>query len=148
MKSRFRIRPGSLSRYAWRANAAIVMAGCCLASLPLSAGEPAYPDAFDVCTSCHSYREHEALLVGPPLWGVVGRPVASVAGYEYSPALKSVGGTWDLARLDLFLAKPQAFAPGTKMDMGGIPGASDRAEVLEFLRTLAAGKPAANSDDG
>lgn len=148
MKSSFRIRSGSLSRYALRANAAIVMAGCCLVSLPLSAEEPAYPDAFDVCTYCHSYRENEPLLVGPPLWGVVGRPVASVAGYEYSPALKSVGGTWDLARLNLFLAKPQAFAPGTKMDMGGIPNANDRAEVLEFLRTLAPGKPAANSDDG
>jgi len=148
MKSGFRIRSGSLPGLALRANAAIVMIGCCLASLPLAAEEADYPDAFDVCTSCHSYHENEPLLVGPPLWGVVGRPVASVAGYQYSQALKSVGGTWDLARLGQFLAKPEAFAPGTKMDMGGIPDAKDRDEVLEFLRTLAPGKAAAHSDDG
>lgn len=124
------------------------MAGCLLANLSPAAEDPVYPDAFDVCTSCHSYRENEPLLIGPPLWGVVGRPVASVAGYEYSPALKAVGGTWDLARLDVFLTKPQAFAPGTKMDMGGIPESSERAEVLEFLRTLAPGRPAGESDGG
>jgi len=131
-----------------RAIAAIAITGGCLVSLPLAAGEPDYPDSFDVCTSCHSYHENEPLLVGPPLWGVVGRPVASVAGYDYSQALRSVGGTWDVARLDQFLAKPEAFAPGTKMDMGGIPDAKDRAEVVEFLQTLAPGKTAADGNDG
>jgi cytochrome c2 len=39
----------------------------------------------------------------------------------------------------VFLAKPVAYAPGTRMDMGGIPDAAERAEVLEFLVTLGPG---------
>ena len=142
MTSRLPNRPGSFSGCALRAGATVLMTGCLLVSLPLAAEEPDYPDAFEVCTSCHTYHENEPPLVGPPLWGVLGRPVASVAGYDYSPALKAVGGTWDLARLDMFLTKPQAFAPGTKMDMGGVPDANERADVLEFLRSLGPGKPA------
>jgi cytochrome c len=105
----------------------------------LGAEHQDFPDAFEVCTSCHSYHENEPLLVGPPLWGVVGRPVASVSGYEYSPALRALGGTWEIARLEVFLAKPDAYAPGTRMDMGGIPDAGERAEVLEFLVALGPG---------
>ena len=116
-----------------------------LASEQRAAGDQDFPDAFEVCTSCHSYHENEPLLIGPPLWGVVGRQVASVNGYEYSPSLRALGGTWEPARLDVFLTKPSAYAPGTRMDMGGIPDAEERAEVLEFLETLG---PAASVASG
>jgi cytochrome c len=108
-----------------------------------AADEPPYPEAFEVCTSCHSYQQNEPLLEGPPLWDVVGRRVASVDGYEYSAALRAIGGNWDRARLDQFLTNPKLFAPGTKMDMGGVRNAAERAEVLDFLELLAPRKPAA-----
>jgi cytochrome c len=108
-----------------------------------AADEPPYPEAFEVCTSCHSYQQNEPLLEGPPLWDVVGRRVASVDGYEYSAALRAIGGNWDRARLDQFLTNPKLFAPGTKMDMGGVRNAPERAEVLDFLELLAPRKPAA-----
>jgi cytochrome c len=107
-----------------------------------AADEPPYPEAFEVCTSCHSYQQNEPLLEGPPLWDVVGRRVASVDGYEYSAALRAIGGNWDRARLDQFLTNPKLFAPGTKMDMGGVRHAAERAEVLDFLELLAPRKPA------
>jgi len=107
---------------------------------PRAADEPPYPDAFEVCTSCHSYQQNEPQLEGPPLWGVVGRRVASVEGYEYSAALRAIGGDWDRARLDQFLRNPKVFAPGTKMDMGGLRNAEERAEVLDFLESLGAQK--------
>ena len=109
---------------------------------PQAAEEQQYPDAFEVCTSCHSYQQDEPLLEGPPLWGVMGRKVASVEGYEYSAALRAIGGNWDRARLDQFLTNPKVFAPGTKMDMGGVRNAVERADVLDFLETLGAQKPA------
>jgi cytochrome c2 len=109
---------------------------------PRAADEQPYPDAFEVCTSCHSYQQNEPLLEGPPLWGVVGRRVASVEGYEYSAALRAIGGNWDRARLDQFLTNPKTFAPGTKMEMGGLRNAAERADVLDFLETLGAQKPA------
>jgi cytochrome c len=133
--------------------AVVIVASGLAAGVSLAAGQTAaeqqeYPDAFEVCTSCHTYHENEAPLVGPPLWGVVGRPVASAKGYEYSPALRALGGTWDLARLDAFLTKPDAYAPGTRMDMGGIPDTDERAEVLDFLATLGPSVSAAGDAAG
>jgi cytochrome c len=109
---------------------------------PRAADEQPYPDAFEVCASCHSYQLNEPLLEGPPLWGVVGRKVASVEGYEYSAALRAIGGNWDRARLDQFLTNPKLFAPGTKMEMGGLRNAAERTEVLDFLALLAPQAPA------
>ncbi len=97
------------------------------------------PEPAERCESCHALTPNDPALVGPTLWQVVGRPVASVPGFEYSAALKALGGTWTRARLDRFLTAPQSFAPGTKMDLGGVRQASDRELVLDFLETL---KPA------
>lgn len=99
--------------------------------------EPPVPEAFEPCIACHSYLEDEPLLEAPPLWGVVGRNVASVEGFDYSPALRSLAGAWDRARLDQFLTNPKAMVPGTQMKLGGIPDPAERAAVLEFLETLA-----------
>ena len=123
-------------RLRWQ-RVALAVAAALVIDAARAADEPPYPDAFEVCTSCHSYQQNDPLLEGPPLWGVVGRRVASVEGYEYSAALRSIGGNWDRARLDQFLANPKAFAPGTKMDMGGVRNAAERAEVLNFLELLA-----------
>jgi cytochrome c len=99
--------------------------------------EPRVPEAFEACIACHSYQKDEPLQEAPPLWGVVGRKVASVDGFDYSPALKSLAGTWDRARLDRFLTNPKAMVPGTQMKLGGIPDPAERAVVLDFLEQLA-----------
>ena len=108
-----------------------------------SADQPPVPDAFEACASCHSYERGEPAQEGPPLWGVVGRQVASVDGFDYSPALKALGGSWDRTRLDQFLKDPKAMAPGTFMNLGRVSDANERAAVLDFLATLAADEPAA-----
>ena len=54
-----------------------------------------------VCEACHSFDKGGPAKVGPPLWGVVGRPVASVAGFAYSDALKAVGGDWTYEKLNI-----------------------------------------------
>jgi cytochrome c len=107
-----------------------------------AADEPQVPEAFEPCIACHSYQEDEPLQEAPPLWGVVGRRTASVEGFDYSPALKSLGGVWDRARLDQFLTNPKAMVPGTQMKMGGIPDPAKRTSVLDFLEKLAPGQPA------
>jgi cytochrome c len=122
----------------------VAVAAALLIDATQAADGPQVPDAFEVCTSCHSYQQDEPLLEAPPLWGVVGRAPASVEGFEYSPALQALGGTWDRARLDRFLTNPKALVPGTKMTMGGLPKAAERAEVLDFLERLAPEKPAGN----
>ena len=52
------------------------------------------------CQACHSFDKGGPAKVGPPLWGVVGRPVASVAGFAYSDARQG-----DRRRLDLRQAR-------------------------------------------
>src|SRR3954465_6845993 len=81
------------------------------------------------CSACHSL---DASRVGPLLRGVVGRKVASVAGYGYSDAIKRVNGRWDTRRLEMWLQDPQSVAPGTKMSFS-LPSASDRAAVIQYL---------------
>ena len=81
------------------------------------------------CAACHSL---DASRVGPMLRGVVGRNVASVAGYEYSDALKRVKGRWDAPRLERWLRDPQSVAPGTKMAFS-LDSASDRHAVIQYL---------------
>lgn len=97
------------------------------------------PEAAHVCLSCHAFRPDQPELEGPPLWGVVGRSVASVEGYEYSGALRAKGGSWTRERLDRWIAGPVAVTPGTTMTLGGVRNAADRKVVLDFLETLREG---------
>ena len=89
-----------------------------------------------VCTACHNFDKGAGPKVGPPLWGVVGRPVASVAGFSYSDALKKVGGDWNYDKLNEMIESPKAEAPGTKMAFPGEADAQKRADILAYLQTL------------
>ena len=55
-------------------------------------------------------------------------------GFSYSEALASKGGQWTYDDLDQFLKSPRDYAPGTKMTFAGLKKASDRAEVILYLR--------------
>src|SRR5436305_892416 len=81
------------------------------------------------CAACHTFGKGEPNRVGPNLYGVVGRPKATEAGFDYSPALKSKGGNWTVDDLSAFLTNPRAYAPGTKMSFAGLPRSSGAALV-------------------
>jgi cytochrome c len=88
----------------------------------------------DKCGDCHTL-DPSPVSAGPPLKGVVGRKIASVAGFDYSEGLKAKSGqVWTQANLDAFLANPQAFAPGTNM-FGGAPDPGDRKAIIDYLKT-------------
>jgi cytochrome c len=89
------------------------------------------------CAACHSEEKGGPIKIGPPLWGVVGRDIASVEGFEYSEALRSKEGQWTFDNLYQFIHGPKDWAPGTKMAFAGIKGPEDRADLLVYLRTLA-----------
>ena len=89
-----------------------------------------------VCQSCHSFEKGGAAKVGPPLWGVVGRPMASIAGFAYSDGMKKMGANWTFEELNKFIIKPKADVDGTKMTFPGEPDAHKRADILAYLQTL------------
>lgn len=89
---------------------------------------------FGKCKACHKVDGGDG--TGPHLNGVVGRAVASVAGFGYSDGVKGLGGNWDPERLNEFLTSPKAYAPGTKMSFAGLPKPEDRANVIAYLQSL------------
>lgn len=88
------------------------------------------------CQACHNFQEGQGAKVGPDLYGVVGRPVASVPGFNYSAALKKLGGTWTFDALNKWLTKPSADAPGTAMTFAGLSNEKQRADVIAYLDSL------------
>lgn len=94
-----------------------------------------------LCASCHDFTQGGPNRIGPNLWGVVGRGVASHAGFAYSPAMKAHGGTWSYEDLFEFLASPGRDVPGTKMSFAGLRRPEDRAALIRYLATLGNGAP-------
>ncbi|NSM55867.1 c-type cytochrome, partial [Serratia marcescens] len=74
--------------------------------------------------------------VGPMHKGVVGRVAGTVAGYNYSPALKNSKIVWTEANLDKWLSGPDAMVPGTKM-FYEVQDPKDRADIIAFLKEKA-----------
>jgi cytochrome c len=88
------------------------------------------------CQICHNLQEGQGPKTGPDLYNVVGRPVASVAGFNYSAALKAKGGTWTFDALNKWLTDPRGDVPGTAMTFAGLPNEKQRADLIAFLDTL------------
>jgi cytochrome c len=84
------------------------------------------------CGGCHSLDENR---VGPRHRGVVGRKVASVPDYDYSPAIRKLGGVWTQARIDQWLQGPQALAPGAKMFFS-VPDPGQRKAIIAYLTSV------------
>ncbi len=106
-----------------------------VATADVAAGEA----FFRRCAACHTAEQGGANRVGPNLWDVVNRPVASVEGYTYSAAMEAYaegGRTWDLPTLSAYLVDPRGTVPGTRMAFAGIPNPQDEANVLAYLRSL------------
>jgi cytochrome c len=87
------------------------------------------------CQMCHNLGKGEGAKIGPPLYGVVGRKVASVPGFNYSSGLKAKGGTWSFDALNTWLTDPRADVPGTLMTFAGIQSEHQRADVIAYLNS-------------
>ncbi|WP_426703078.1 c-type cytochrome [Rhodanobacter sp. Col0626] len=86
----------------------------------------------NTCGGCHSVDTNR---IGPRHRNVVGRAVASVQGYDYSPALKKLGGVWTPARLDQWLSGTQKMAPGSKMYLE-LDDAAERRSIITYLQSV------------
>ena len=90
---------------------------------------------FKKCSACHIIAKGGKNLIGPALYGVVGRPAASIEGYAYSKALKAHGKNWSFEELNGFLLKPRSYIKGTKMAYAGLRKDKDRASVILYLNS-------------
>ena len=88
------------------------------------------------CGTCHTVDPNAPPRQGPNLFGVVGRPAGSLAGFKYSPAFLAGkdGIVWDEANIDRWITDPQAMIPGVVM-LYKQADPEKRHLVIEFLKT-------------
>jgi cytochrome c len=118
---------------------------CAFAVFGLPAGAMAQETAelgekvFRRCGACHSL-EAGARKGGPDLAGIVGRPVASVEGYDYSDAMLAFaegGKVWDEETLATYITAPRETVPGTNMAFSGLRKREDVDNLIAFLKQAA-----------
>ena len=103
-----------------------------LASADVKRGEVSH----NKCIACHTFDKGGRNLVGPNLYGVIGREKGSEAGFNYSAAFKkSMKGAWTPQEISDFVKNPKVMVPGTSMTFPGINRASERADLVTFLNT-------------
>lgn len=109
--------------------------GTVIPTADIAAGEKTFNTK---CTSCHNDKQGGPNAIGPNLWGVVDRPVASHPGMDYSDAMKAhakevPNWTWDA--MYAFLGAPGKVVKGTKMTFVGVKKPQDRIDLIAYLHT-------------
>ena len=90
---------------------------------------------FKKCSACHMIASDGKNMIGPNLWGVLGRQAGSIGDYKYSKAMIAYGKTWDFEEMNSYLIKPQAYIKGTKMAFAGLRKEKDRASVILYMNS-------------
>jgi len=117
-------------------SAALLLAGFGAAQAQdAAAGEK----VFTQCRACHQVGETAKNAVGPVLNGLFGRKAGTIEGYNYSPANKNSGITWDEATFREYIQNPRAKIPGTKMVYAGLKDEQRINDLVAYLKQFDAG---------
>lgn len=89
------------------------------------------------CKACHTFDQGGANRVGPNLWGVYNANIMVAAGFGYSSAFQDKADlVWNDEALNGYLKSPRKYIPGNKMAFAGLKKPEDRANLIEWLKTL------------
>ena len=88
---------------------------------------------FKKWSACHLVNKGGENKIGPALYGVIGRKVASKQDYKYSKAMAAYDKNWTFEEMNGYLKKPQSYIKGTKMAFAGLRKERDRASVILYL---------------
>lgn len=112
----------------------LTSAGAALAQGDVARGEEMFADR---CADCHAVGE--GTKSGPDLANLIGRPAASLEGFEYSDGMVEAGEAgviWDIETLREFIAKPRSVVNGSNMAFTGLRNPDDVANVIAYLSTF------------
>ncbi len=90
---------------------------------------------FKKCSACHMLAADGKNMIGPNLWGVIGRQAGSINDYKYSKAMIAYAKEWTFEEMNAYLIKPQAYIKGTKMAFAGLRKEKDRASVILYMNS-------------
>lgn len=108
-----------------------IAAGEAAAKTHVPSGDPKAGEAvYARCLACHALAYNRT---GPKHCGLLGRRAGSVAGFEYSDAMRRVNWVWDRKNLDRFLADPMKTVPGTTMGYAGVKDRQERADLIAYI---------------
>jgi cytochrome c len=135
-----------VERKKMRVSKSVVAGSLILAGLIASAASTAWAGApppagdavkgkavFARCAICHDVRPGINKL-GPSLGGVFGRKAGTVAGFNYSPAMKAAKISWSATTIDSWVTSPSKMVPGNKMAFAGVSSPEDRANLIAYLQ--------------
>ena len=130
----------------------IKLARCALVAAPLAGlaaaamaqeGDVANGEkVFRKCAACHSIKEGAPNMVGPNLYGVIGRTTGTLEGFKYSEVMTKAGEeghVWTPEELSLYLENPKKMFPGTKMTFVGLKKPEERADVIAYIASVSGG---------
>jgi cytochrome c len=86
------------------------------------------------CSPCHDIGDAAKIKLGPPLNGVEGRQAGTFEGFNYSPANKSSGITWNDETVPKYIRAPMQEMPGTRMAFVGVKNDKDIADLWAYLK--------------
>jgi len=113
-------------------------AGAVMVCAAANAGDPGHGKAVfnQQCGICHTATHGGPTLIGPNLFGVVGRKAGSLPGYSYSPAMRAAGFAWNADKLHAWVGGPASVVPGNKMPFGGLKNPTQVDDLVAYLSTL------------
>jgi cytochrome c len=97
-----------------------------------------------VCQACHNFSAAGTNLIGPGLYGVVGRKPGSHPGFAYSSGMTAFGQKqpiWDYEHIYEFIKNPGQYISGTKMTFAGLHDSQARINIIAYLHTLGSTLP-------
>jgi cytochrome c len=117
--------------------ATLLVVTAAAAQMPLPEAKP--PDGATLfkqqCATCHTTNTSDPARQGPTLFKIVGRQAGKADGFHYSAGFAKTDFAWDDAKLDAYLANPQAIIPGSIMAYRQ-PKPETRAAIIAYLKEL------------
>ncbi len=87
------------------------------------------------CGICHTVVK-DRNLVGPSLFGIIGRKAGTEPHFRYSAANRDSGIVWNDETLEKYLPEPRKMIPGTSMTYPGLKNPQQLKDLIAYLNTL------------
>jgi cytochrome c len=92
---------------------------------------------FNQCRACHTINRDGRNMVGPNLFGVVGRRAGSVDGFRYSRPMHEKheqNFVWTEDNLRAYIRNPKEVVPNGAMSFPGLRNEQQLNDLLAYLR--------------